>query len=85
MKHLSFSNPFCILNKANNNTSVRVILRHEKLYREQGSKLKLLFSIQVLLISIVKLTRIDGVLSDWSTEYQLNVPYDFVKTIKTSA
>ncbi len=52
---------FSYLLQINSDTSVRVILKNEKSYREQVDKLKSRFSIQVFLISMVKLTRIDEV------------------------
>ena len=51
------------ITKKNDNSiymSVRVILRNEKLYRELVHLPKPYFSIQILLISIVKFTRSDN-------------------------
>jgi len=69
MKHLSINNLFYLLTRSNRSTSVRVIFCHTELvevdrksYREQVHGLKSRFSIQVFLISIVKLTRIDEIL-----------------------
>jgi hypothetical protein len=63
----SVVNPLCILDQNSSQMSVRVILRYEKLYREQVINLKFLFSIQILLISIVKFTRIDRISSKYTT------------------
>lgn len=63
----SVVNPLRILDQNSSQMSVRVILRCEKLYREQVINLKFLFSIQILLISIVKFTRIDRISSECTT------------------
>ena len=82
MKPLYLNNSFCDLDKKNSDVSVRVILKDEKLYREQIHISKFLFSIQVLLISVVKPTRIDEILSKSRVMCHLDLSSDCINQIK---
>ncbi len=74
-------------------TSVRVILKAEKLYREQILRLKFLFSIVLLskvevhdfLIAIVNRTRIDEFSSKFRMPYNSYVPSNCVNPIEPIA
>ncbi len=66
-------------------TSVRVILKAEKLYREQILRLKFLFSIHDFLIAIVNRTRIDEFSSKFRMPYDSYIPSNCVNPIEPIA
>lgn len=66
-------------------TSVRVILKAEKLYREQILRLKFLFSIHDFLITIVNRTRIDEFSSKFRMPYDSYIPSNCVNPIEPIA
>ncbi|MBL85576.1 MAG: hypothetical protein CMO82_02835 [Winogradskyella sp.] len=66
-------------------TSVRVILKDEKLYRKQILRLKFLFSIHDFLIAIVNRTRIDEFSSKFRMPYDFYIPSNCVNPIEPVA
>lgn len=83
MKHQFLNHAFCF-NKTID-TSVRVILKAEKLYREQILRLKFLFSIHDFLIAIVNRTRIDEFSSKFRMPYDSYIPSNCVNPIEPVA